>query len=276
MQTIQLDNTVTIPVVGFGTWQIPDAYESVRYALDVGYRHIDTAQAYGNEESVGKAIKESSVPRQDIFLTTKLGNEHHGYEATKIAFLQSLKKLDTPYVDLYLIHWPNPIFTRDTYKEANWGSWKAMEEFYQMGLVKSIGISNFCERHIETLLERAEIVPQVNQIRLYAGEQQQELVSYCRAKHIVLEAYSPIGTGKLLESEVLRTIAEQVQRSSAQVALRYNLQKGYVVLPKSVTKSRIKENLELFDFSLTDEQMAVLDVIKNICGKTKNPDETSF
>ncbi|MGE4454788.1 MAG: aldo/keto reductase [Sphaerochaeta sp.] len=279
MQSLTMNNTMQIPQIGFGTWQINEgreAYESVRYAFEVGYRHIDTASAYENEESVGRAIKESGINREDIFLTTKLHNNDHGYERTRNAFLESLKKLDSGYVDLYLIHWPNPIASRSHWQEANRESWKAMEEFVSEGLIKSIGISNFREHHIESLLERAQIKPQVNQIRLYAGEQQQKLVRYCRDKQMVLEAYSPLGTGALLTSDLVRSIAGEVGKSPAQVCLRYNIQKGHVVLPKSVTPASIEQNIDIFDFSLNKQQMKLLDEMENICGGTQNPDETSF
>lgn len=279
MQTVKMNNNLEIPQIGFGTWQIPEgkvAYESVRYALEVGYRHIDTAAAYGNEVSVGKAIQESGIAREEIFLTTKLHNNDHGYEQTQEAFWESLRKLGTDYVDLYLIHWPNPIASRSHWQDANRGSWKAMEEFVEKGLIKSIGISNFKEHHIESLLEKAEIKPQVNQIRLFAGEQQRPLVQYCKDKQMVLEAYSPLGTGALLTSSLVQGIAEEVGKSPAQVCLRYNIQKGYVVLPKSVTPSSILQNKDIFDFTLDDKQMAQLDAMENICGPTQNPDETSF
>jgi len=279
MQTVTMNNNLEIPQLGFGTWQIPEgkaAYESVRYALEVGYRHIDTAAAYGNEESVGRAIRESGIEREEIFLTTKLHNNDHGYEQTREAFLESLRKLDTDYVDLYLIHWPNPIASRSHWQDANRGSWKAMEEFVMQGLIKSIGISNFREHHIESLLERAEIKPQVNQIRLYAGEQQHKLVQYCKDKGMVLEAYSPLGTGGLLSSPLIKSIAEEVGKSPAQVCLRYDVQRGHVVLPKSVTPSSILQNKDIFDFTLNEEQMTKLNEMENICGPTQNPDETSF
>ncbi|NBK22651.1 MAG: aldo/keto reductase [Spirochaetia bacterium] len=279
MNSLLLNNQVTIPVIGYGTWQIEDgreAYESVKYALESGYRHIDTAAAYYNEASVGKAIRESGLARNEIFLTTKLHNNDHGYEATRRAFLASLSSLGTEYVDLYLIHWPNPIASRENWKEANSGSWKAMEEFYEQGLVRAIGISNFCERHIDALLETATIKPMVNQIRLFAGEQQPSLVAYCRSLGIVTEAYSPLGTGKLLANPLVQTIALEVNRSAAQVCLRYNLQKGHVILPKSITPSSIKQNLELFDFALNENQMKSLDDMPNICGQTRNPDEALF
>ncbi len=279
MNSLLLNNQVAIPVIGYGTWQIADgreAYESVGYALETGYRHIDTAAAYRNEISVGKAIHDSGIARSEIFLTTKLHNDDHGYEETRKAFLASLSDLGTEYVDLYLIHWPNPIASRGNWKEANSGSWKAMEEFYKQGLVRAIGISNFCERHIDALLETAGITPMVNQIRLFAGEQQSSLVAYCHSLGMVTEAYSPLGTGALLTSPLIQEIASEVKRSAAQVCLRYNLQKGHVILPKSVTPSSIKQNLELFDFTLNENQMKSLDEMPNICGPTHNPDEAPF
>ncbi len=279
MNYITFHNNVKIPQIGFGTWQIPDgevAYDSVKFALDAGYRHIDTAEAYGNEASVGKAIAESGIKREDIFLTTKIHNKEHGYEKTVKAFKKSLELLQTDYVDLLLIHWPNPLASRDNWEADNAGTWKAMEEFYEKGMVRSIGISNFREHHIEALLKTAKIIPHVNQIRLYAGEQQEELVTYCKAKGMALEAYSPLGTGGLLSSEIVNTIAQEVGKSAAQVCLRYDVQKGYIILPKSVTPSSIKQNLEIFDFELSDAQMGKLDAMENICGPTKNPDETTF
>ncbi len=279
MISIPLGNSVTMDQIGFGTWQIrpgKEAYESVSLALDAGYRHIDTAAAYENEESVGKAIRESGIERTEIFLTTKLHNNDHGYEQTKRAFKESLGKLGLDYVDLYLIHWPNPLASRENWKEANAGSWRAMEEFSEQGLVRSIGISNFQIRHIEALYETARIRPQVNQIRLFAGEQQPDLVSYCRLQGMVLQAYSPLGTGTLLASDVVQSLAREVGRSAAQVCLRYDIQKGYVVLPKSVTEANIRQNLMVFDFELSEDQMQRLDAMPNICGPTRNPDEAPF
>ncbi len=274
-----MSNGIEIPQIGFGTWQIPSgivARESIRFALEAGYRHIDTAAAYFNEKSVGEGIAESGIKRSEIFLTTKLHNEDHGYDLTRAGFEKSLKALGVDYIDLYLIHWPNPIAHRHHWQEANAGSWKAMEEFYRMGLVKSIGISNFAERHIEELMKSAEIKPMVNQIRLFAGERQQALVSYCRQMGMVLEAYSPLGTGNLLKNETIAKVAAAHEKSAAQISLRYLVQKGFVVLPKSIREATIRENLAIFDFSLTAEEMELLDTMENSIGATRNPDETTF
>ncbi len=279
MQTIKMTNGIEIPQIGFGTWQMPSGTitrESVRFALEAGYRHIDTAAAYYNEESVGQGIAESGIARSEIFLTTKLHNEDHGYELTRAGFEKSLKALGVDYIDLYLIHWPNPIAHRHHWQEANAGSWRAMGEFYRAGLVKSIGISNFAERHIEELMKSATITPMVNQIRLFAGERQEALVSYCRNMGMVLEAYSPLGTGNLLKNPTIAAVARAHGRSGAQISLRYLIQKGFVVLPKSIRDETIRENLNVFDFSLSEGDMETLDRMENTVGPTSNPDMTSF
>ncbi|NLZ76801.1 MAG: aldo/keto reductase [Spirochaetales bacterium] len=278
MEYTSLNNGVRIPVVGYGTWQVSpqEAYTSVRSALDAGYRHIDTAAAYENEAEVGQAIADSGIRREEVFLTTKLWNAVRGYEETLQAAKESMEKLRVEYLDLYLIHWPNPAPHRHRWKEANAESWKAMEELHESGAIRAIGISNFEVRHIETLLESAKVVPHVNQIRLFAGEQQRQLVAYCRNKGMVTEAYSPLGVGGILSNELIERIAEETKRTPAQVALRYNLQKGHVVLPKSVHRARMEENLRLFDFELDREQMIRLDALPNTISATRNPDEVPF
>lgn len=278
MEYKTFSNGVKIPVVGFGTWQVsPDeAYESVRSALEVGYRHIDTAAAYENEAEVGQAITDSGIRREEIFVTTKLWNAVRGYKETLQAAKESMKKLQVEYLDLYLIHWPNPAAHRHWWKEANAESWKAMEELYENGAIKAIGISNFEERHIEALLASAQVIPHTNQIRLFAGEQQRTLVAYCRNIGMITEAYSPLGVGGILSNEVIGRIAKETKRTPAQVALRYNLQKDHVVLPKSVHRDRMTENLNLFDFELSREQMISLDALPNTISATRNPDEVPF
>jgi len=278
MEYKTFSNGVKIPVVGFGTWQVsPDeAYESVRSALEVGYRHIDTAAAYENEAEVGQAITDSGIRREEIFVTTKLWNGVRGYKETLQAAKESMEKLQIEYLDLYLIHWPNPAAHRHWWKEANAESWKAMEELYENGLIKAIGISNFEERHIEALLASAQVIPHTNQIRLFAGEQQRTLVAYCRNIGMITEAYSPLGVGGILSNEVIGRIAKETKRTPAQVALRYNLQKDHVVLPKSVHRDRMTENLNLFDFELSREQMISLDALPNTISATRNPDEVPF
>lgn len=279
VKVYNMHNGINIPSIGFGTWQTPNgqvALDSVKEALKVGYRHIDTAAVYGNEESVGSAMKESNLPREEIFLTTKLWNSIRGYDNTIKAFHESLKKLQTDYLDLYLIHWPNPIDFRDNWKEANAESWRAFEDLYKEGKIRAIGVSNFMPRHIDALLETATIVPMVNQIRLCPGENQDETINYCNAKNILIEAYSPLGTGRVFENQELKELASKYNKSIAQICLRWSLQKGYLPLPKSVTSSRIKENFEVYDFEIDSKDMDVLSNIESCFGGPRNPDETTF
>ena len=280
METYTLANGVAIPKIGFGTWQIAEgeeAYNSVSFALKAGYTHIDTAQIYGNEVSVGKAIADSNLAREDIFLTTKLWNDKHDYELAKTSIDESLERLGVDYLDLLLIHWPNPKALRenDAWKAGNAGAWKAMEEAYKEGKVRAIGVSNFMQHHLEALIETAEIVPHVNQILLAPGCDQEDLVAYCQERDILLEAYSPLGTGGIFGNEDVEAVAERNGKSVAQVALRWSLQKGFLPLPKSVTPKNIKANLDIFGFDLSEEDMAVLDKIQGT--KTQDdPDKVNF
>jgi diketogulonate reductase-like aldo/keto reductase len=274
-----LSNGVKIPCIGFGTWQTPNgeaAFSSVKAAIKAGYRHIDTAAVYGNEESVGRAIKESGIPRNEIFLTTKLANSEHGYDAAMRAYEGSAKKLGTDYFDLYLIHWPNPAKFRSNWQEANAGTWKAFEELYKAGKLKAIGLSNFHQRHIEPLLEGASVIPQVNQIRLCPGCTQDAVVEYCRSKNILLEAYSPLGVGKIFEAAEMKAFAEKYHRTIAQVCIRWSLQRGYIPLPKSVTPERIIENTKVFDFELSPEDVEKIAGLTGIAGLDQNPDTIAF
>ncbi len=277
--TYSLANGAAIPCLGFGTWQTPDgetAVQSVRCAIDAGYTHIDTAQAYGNESSVGKAIRLSGVPRKDLFITTKLWNENHSYEKTLRSFHESMDKLGLDYLDLFLIHWPNPIAFRDRWQEANAESWKAMEELVEAGRIRAIGISNFRPHHIDALMKTARITPQVNQIRLCPGDTQDETVAYCKERHMVIEAYSPLGTGRIFEVPEMQALAEKYGRSIAQICIRWSLQRGYLPLPKSVTPSRIRENLQVFDFELSKEDVQLIADLKGCVGYAGDPDTRTF
>ncbi|MCY0875869.1 MAG: aldo/keto reductase [Firmicutes bacterium] len=274
-----LSNGVKIPCIGFGTWQTPNgdvAVSSVLSALHAGYRHIDTAQGYGNEESVGTAVRQSGIDRKEIFITSKLTNSEHGYQKTLDAFEGTMKKLDTDYIDLFLIHWPNPIAFRDNWQEANAGSWKAFEELYKAGRIRSIGISNFHPHHIEALMKTATIAPMVNQIRLCPGDTQDEVVEYCRSQNILLEAYSPLGVGKIFDVPEMQTLAGKYGRSIAQICLRWSLQRGYLPLPKSVTAARIKENAEVFDFELSAEDVQLIADLKGVVGYSADPDTITW
>lgn len=279
MNKITLRNGVTIPCVGFGTWQVNDgeeAYNSVLHALRSGYTHIDTAAAYGNEESVGRAIKDSGIPREKLFITTKLWNDVRGYEETIEAFNESLKKLGLDYIDLYLIHWPNPVKYRENYIEMNRVSYKAMEDLYKQGKIRAIGVSNFLVHHLEELMEACEIIPMVNQIRLFPGLRQDEVIEYCKKYDIKIEAYSPFGTGKIFDVEELKTLANKYNKSVAQICLRYSLEKGYIPLPKSVTPSRIESNIDIFDFSLDKEDLKLLDNLPNYVSPLKDIDSINY
>lgn len=280
MEQYTLSNGVTIPKIGFGTWQIlegEEAYNSVTHALKVGYTHVDTAQIYGNEVSVGKAIADSGIARKDIFLTTKVWNDKHDYELAKASIEESLERLGTDYVDLLLIHWPNPKALRenDAWKAGNAGAWKAMEEAYKAGKVRAIGVSNFMIHHLEALFETAEIKPHVNQVLLAPGCPQEELAAFCRQYDILLEAYSPLGTGSIFQNEVVKAIADKYGKSVAQVALAWSLQKGFLPLPKSVTPKNIEANLDIFGFVLSDEDVATLDSVEGV-SQQKDPDQANF
>ena len=247
----------------------------------LGYRHIDTAAAYGNEKSVGRAVadflKESSLKRSDLFITTKLWNEDHGYESTKKAIDCSLEKLGLDYLDLYLIHWPNPLKFRSCWQKANAESWAAMEEAVDAGKIRAIGISNFCERHIDELLKTAKIKPMVNQIKVCPGQPQKQLADYSRSLGMVVEGYSPLGTGGIFKNAEIKQLAEKYGRTVAQVCIRWCLQQGVVLLPKSVNPARIEENSKIFDFTLSDEDLELIANLKNLeIRPVRNPDEADF
>ncbi len=276
--TFKLSNGVEIPWVGFGTWQTPDgdtAVNAVKQALVSGYRHIDTAAAYKNEGSVGQAIKESGVAREDIFITSKLWNEDRGYENTKKAFENTLKELGTDYLDLYLIHWPANEKQFDDWKEINLDTWKAMTELYKEGKIKAIGVSNFMTNHLEALLD-AEVKPMVNQIEYHPGYTQDAVVDLCRKHDILVEAWSPIGSGRLLENEELTKIADKYEKSVAQLCIRYVLQNDVLPLPKSVTPSRIEENTDIFDFEIMEQDMKTIDAMENVGFSGMDPNEVDF
>ena len=275
----KLSNGVEIPCIGFGTWQTPNgdvAVSSVLSAIESGYRHIDTAQGYGNEESVGIAVKKSGIDRKELFITSKLTNSEHGYDRTHAAFEDTMKKLDMDYLDLFLIHWPNPIAFRNNWKEANAGSWKAFEELYKAGRIRAIGVSNFHQHHIEAILETATIAPMVNQIRLSPGDTQEEIVNYCRSKGMILDAYSPLGVGKIFDVPEMQELSKKYGKSIAQICIRWSLQRGYLPLPKSVTPARIKDNTEVFNFELEATDVQLITDLKGCVGYSANPDTTTW
>ncbi|WP_322982782.1 aldo/keto reductase [Streptomyces sp. S584] len=251
--TITLNNGLEMPQLGFGVWQVPDdeATAAVTTALEAGYRSIDTAAIYGNEAGTGKALATTDVPREELFVTTKLWNSEQGHDSTLRAFDASLDKLGLEYVDLYLIHWPVPA------KDAYVDTYKAFERILADGRAKSIGVSNFLPEHLERLLGETSVVPAVNQIELHPQLQQAEARAFHAEHGIVTEAWSPLGSGKgLLEVPTVVAVARKHGRSPAQVVLRWHLQTGHVVIPKSVTPSRIAENIDVFGFELDADDLA--------------------
>ncbi|MGH3518768.1 MAG: aldo/keto reductase [Haloechinothrix sp.] len=267
---IRLANGVTIPQLGYGVFQIPpdQTPRAVRAALDAGYRSIDTASAYGNESGVGVAVRESGIPRADLFITTKLWNSDQGYDSTLAAFDRSLTELGMDYVDLYLIHWPLP--RRDRYRDT----WRALQRVHADGRVRAIGVSNFGVAHLTRLLESAEVVPAVNQIELHPYLPQAELRAFHAEHGIVTEAWSPLAQGELLAEQAMTGLASKYGKSPAQIVLRWHLQLGNVAIPKSVTPSRIRENIDVFDFELADDDLVVLTELNK--GKRIGPDPDVF
>ena len=248
--TIELANGVVMPTFGLGVWQMKDGEEvsnAVKWAIEAGYISIDTAAEYGNETGVGKGIKESGINREDLFVTTKVRSEMQGYESTLQAYEDSLERLGLDYVDLYLVHWPVEGKTKDT--------WRALEKLYKDKKVRAIGVCNFHVHHFEELLKDAEIVPMVNQIELHPLLSQEPIREYCNEHNIVVEAYSPLGSGKILNHPVIQEIAEKYNKTVAQVLLRWDIQIGVVTIPKSTHKERIYENADIYDFELTQEDM---------------------
>lgn len=269
--TIRFNDGKEIPQLGFGVWQVPNegANAAVTAAIEAGYRSIDTAAIYGNEEGVGDALAASSVPVKDIYVTTKLWNGDQGYDTALRAFEASLKKLRLEKIDLYLIHWPVP--SRDLYVE----SWKALIKLREEGLVASIGVSNFQIAHLERLKAETGVVPAINQVELHPRFQQKALRAYHAKEGIATEAWSPLGQGTLLSDPTLTAIGKKYGKSAAQVILRWHLDIGNVVIPKSVTPARIAENFQIFDFKLTSEDIAAIEKLDDAKGKI-GPDPDSF
>ena len=268
---IRLNNGIDIPQLGLGVWQVEnrDAPKVVKAAIDAGYRSIDTAAIYGNEEGVGIGIRDSGVPRDQLFITTKLWNDQQGAKSTLNAFEDSLNKLRLGYVDLYLIHWPTPRANR--YVE----SWKALAEIKNSGRAKSVGVSNFQIAHLERLLGETGIVPSINQVELHPRFQQKALREF-HAKHgIVTESWSPLGRGRAMKDPLIAGIAAKHGRTPAQVTLRWHIQNGLVAIPKSVTPARIVENFDVFGFELTNDDMAKIGTLDNNRGRI-GPDPDLF
>lgn len=276
--TFLLNNGVKIPCVGFGTWKTPEGpvtVASVEAALEAGYRHIDTAAYYGNENSIGLTLRDCGIDRSEIFVTSKLWNTERGYDKTMAAFEKTLKTLRLDYLDLYLIHWPAVAKHYDNWEEVNLSTWRAMTELYHQGLIRAIGVSNFMPHHLRALVE-SDVIPAVNQIELHPGQMQTETLEFCRAHNILVEAWSPLGRGRMLTNETLIAIAEKYGKTVAQLCIRWCLQNGTLPLPKSVTPSRIAENADVFDFTICNEDMALINSMEYFGGSGHNPDLVDF
>jgi len=269
--TIRLNNGVEIPQLGFGVYQVPpeDTAEAVSTALEIGYRHIDTAEMYGNEKGVGEAVARSGIDRGEVFVTSKLNNGFHRRDDALRAFDQSLGDLGFEYLDLFLVHWPLPGIDVD-YIET----WKAMEEIYASGRSRAIGVSNFQAHHLRRLFSETEVRPAVNQIEVHPYLTQEELRAFDADHEIVTEAWSPIAQGKVLDDPVVLRVAERYSRTPAQVVLRWHVQRGDVVFPKSVNRERMQQNFELFDFELDGDAMGDLSALDR--GERTGPDPDTF
>lgn len=247
-----LSNGIKMPSIGFGTYKSGSEEETVsivKYALETGYRQIDTASFYKNEVGVGRGIKESKINREDIFVVTKLWNDDHGYEKTIEAFNKSLKNLQLDYIDLYLIHWPNKL---------NAETWRAFEYLYESGKVKAIGVCNFKIGHLEELKNTAKIMPMVNQVEIHPSSIKENMLNYCNENNIEVVAWSPIMRGKVFSNEIIISLAEKYKKTIAQIILRWHVQRGVIPIPKSSNEERIKENLDIFDFQLSKEDMEAI------------------
>lgn len=269
-ETFQMHNGVQIPKVGFGTFKIADGEitkQAVLWALEAGIRHIDTAAIYGNEESVGAAIKESGIPREEIFITTKLWNNQHAYDDAINAFETSCEKLGVDYIDLYLIHWP---------KEQNTEAWCALEDLYEAKKIRAIGVSNFKEHHLDEIYAMCRIQPMMNQVEFHPQFQQESLRAYCEARDILITGWGPLMQGQIFSKEVIQQLAEKHQKTMSQITLRWHYQQGVVQIPKSIKKERILENIEIFDFELSEDDLQQINTLNTHTRIGPDPDTITF
>ncbi|MCW8311808.1 MULTISPECIES: aldo/keto reductase [Sphingobacterium] len=279
MKSFKLNNGIDIPAIGFGTWQIPEgdeAYRAVKEALSAGYTHIDTAAVYGNENSVGKAIKDSGIDRSHLFITTKLWNTERGYDKALAAFDKSLATLGLDYLDLYLIHWPANETQFEDWAAINADTWKALEHLYKQGKVKAIGVSNFPKPYLEKLLETAEVIPAVNQIEFHPGHLQEETVELCKAHDILVQAWSPLGSGRILQDETLRALATSKHTSVGQICIQFALAQGILPLPKSTNPENIKRNLDMDSFELSAEDLDTISKLPAMGFSGSDPKKVTF
>ena len=273
-QYFTLQNGVKMPCIGYGTYKCTDGSDEriVRMALEAGYRMLDTAAAYENEEYVGKAVRESGIPREEIFLTSKVWKTNLGYESTKRSFEESLERLQTDYLDLFLLHWPKPAPDAADWKELDRGSWKALEEFYHQGRVRAVGLSNFLPHHIEALMETAQVRPMVNQLELHVGYMQEAAVQYSKAWGIQVQAWSPLGRRRVLEEPSVINMAEKYGVSPAQLLLRFLLQQDICAIPTASSMERMRQNIELPEFEIRSEDMYLLRCLPQTGWGGEHPD----
>jgi len=270
-----LNNSITIPTVGFGTWKVSEGgSDIIKTAIEAGYRYFDTASFYGNEEEIGKAFTEISLPRRELFLASKVWKTEMGYDNTLKAFEASLKRLRIDYLDLYLIHWPlpDPAMPPAEWKQLDLDTWRAMEKLYREGKVRAIGVSNFLPHHLVNIIQNCEIMPAVNQLELHPGYMQNEAVRYCKEQGILPQAWSPLGRRRIASLPLLLELAEKYQVSSAQICLRYLLQAGCIVLPKASAIERMKENMKIFDFEIINEDMYRIATLPQAGWSGEHPD----
>ena len=278
MQAIELSNGVMMPAIGYGTYKAPDSgitIEGIKKAAACGYRLIDTAAVYENEVSVGRGIAACGIPREDMFVTSKVWNTKRGYETTLAAFDKTLSDLGLDHLDLYLIHWPAAPHQFRNWEEINLQTWRAMTELYKAGKIRAIGVSNFKPHHLDALM-KTEVKPMVNQIEMHPGQLQEETVSFCRNNGILVEAWSPLGRGRVLSNAVLQEIAGHYGKSAAQVCIRWCIQHDIVPLVKSLTPSRIEENIDVFDFEISADDMERIDALEYFGGSGHDPDKINF
>ncbi|MBE6054124.1 MAG: aldo/keto reductase [Clostridium sartagoforme] len=266
----ELSNGLKIPAIGFGTYKLGDDHqviEEIKNALEIGYRHIDTAAFYGNEEAIGRGIKESGVKREEIFLVTKLWNEYHGYDKAIESFNKSIKRLGVDYLDLFLVHWPT---------ELNSETWRALEDLYYDGKVKAIGVCNFKIGHLEELKKTARIMPMTNQIEIHPGYTQKDMIEYCQGNNIQLVAWGPIMRGRIFEEPLMIELSKKYNKTIAQITLRWHLQNNIIPIPKSSNKDRIKENFDIFDFEIEKEDILKIDSLNRNESVSQAPNNTNY
>ena len=267
-EKIRLNNGVYIPSIGFGTSMLTgnECIDTIKKALDIGYRHIDTASAYENEGEIGKAIKQSNVDRNELFITSKVWKDSMGYQKTIKSLERTLKSLDLEYIDLFLIHWP-----KNNDDKLNIETWRALEQFYKDGKIRAIGVSNFLEHHLKIILDNCEIIPAVNQIEFHPGLTRNETRALCKEKGIVVEAWSPLGKGKMLNNDTLVSLSKKYNKSVAQICLKWCMQNDVLPLPKSQNEERMRQNLDLFDFEISNEDVQIINNMRFFAGSDMDP-----